>query len=93
MDSDILAMATDLLATASGYCLTTEQRLVLPSSLEILKREQGYSRQVEDSAFRSQIHNGCVLWERNVDLHKKKTEKMCVCEREKKRCLMVLRLL
>jgi hypothetical protein len=46
MDSDLLALSSDMMATASGYCLTVEQRAQLPPTLEILKREMRYSRSV-----------------------------------------------
>mmetsp|Transcript_4607 Transcript_4607/g.9075 ORF Transcript_4607/g.9075 Transcript_4607/m.9075 type:complete len:310 (-) Transcript_4607:346-1275(-) len=44
MDSEVLALSSDLMATASGFCLTTEQRALLPPSLEILKIENKFSR-------------------------------------------------
>lgn len=46
MDSEVLALSSDLMATASGFCLTTEQRALLPPSLEILKIENKFSRVV-----------------------------------------------
>jgi hypothetical protein len=49
MDSDLLALSSDMMATASGYCLTVEQRAQLPPTLEILKREWGYSRSISPS--------------------------------------------
>eukprot|EP00286_Rhodomonas_abbreviata_P011435 CAMPEP_0181338604 /NCGR_PEP_ID=MMETSP1101-20121128/28728_1 /TAXON_ID=46948 /ORGANISM="Rhodomonas abbreviata, Strain Caron Lab Isolate" /LENGTH=304 /DNA_ID=CAMNT_0023449351 /DNA_START=253 /DNA_END=1167 /DNA_ORIENTATION=- len=37
-------MTAELLAAASGSCLTSEQRALLPTSLAILKNEHGFSR-------------------------------------------------
>jgi|EP00802_Teleaulax_amphioxeia_P017411 radial spoke head protein 9 len=44
MDADSLSMAAELLASASGHCLTPEERALLPSSLAILKNEHGFSK-------------------------------------------------
>uniref|UniRef100_A0A7S0V383 Radial spoke head protein 9 homolog n=1 Tax=Hemiselmis tepida TaxID=464990 RepID=A0A7S0V383_9CRYP len=46
MDADTLSLSSDLMATASGYCLTTEERACLPPSLSILKNEHGFARVV-----------------------------------------------
>mmetsp|Transcript_28676 Transcript_28676/g.55979 ORF Transcript_28676/g.55979 Transcript_28676/m.55979 type:complete len:306 (-) Transcript_28676:110-1027(-) len=46
MDADSLSLSSDLMAAASGYCLTTEERACLPPSLSILKNEHGFSRVV-----------------------------------------------
>jgi len=46
MDADTLTLSTDLMASASGHCLTTEERACLPPSLAILKNERGFSRVV-----------------------------------------------
>jgi hypothetical protein len=44
MDADNLNLSSDLMASASGYCLTTEEMAFLPPSLNILKNEHGFSR-------------------------------------------------
>lgn len=44
MDADTLNLSSDLMASASGYCLTTEEMAFLPPSLNILKNEHGFSR-------------------------------------------------
>lgn len=44
MDADSLSMGAELLAAASGNCLTPEERALLPSSLAILKNELGFSK-------------------------------------------------
>jgi hypothetical protein len=44
MDADSLSMGAELLAAASGNCLTPEERALLPSSLAILKNEHGFSK-------------------------------------------------
>jgi len=46
MDADTLNLSSDLMASASGYCLTTEEMAFLPPSLNILKNEHGFSRVV-----------------------------------------------
>ena len=44
MDAENLSMSADLLSAATGYCLTPEERALLPSSLAILKNEHGFSK-------------------------------------------------
>jgi hypothetical protein len=44
MDSDSLSFMADLMAAATGTCLTVEQKAYLPSSLAILKNQHGFSR-------------------------------------------------